>query len=169
MALEQQRLQPDILQSKHENTHMRNTQRRFSLDIRQLREKQNKNKKKNIPHTSWTPMRYDHKAVISISISKDNHAFPIGQRIGNEGFMSECYNIKSNLLFYLSSVTQLSTTFDTCWTFNGPRTHTHTHTHARTHTKTILILTLTCSETSHPLLGMITLRKHPALAPTPRA
>lgn len=52
-------------------------------------------------------------------------------------------------------------TLDTCWTFNGPHTHTHTD--------TIVILTLTCSETSHPLSGMTTLRNHPALAPTPRA
>lgn len=147
-------------QSKHENTHMRNTQRKFSLDIRHVE------KKKHSTHMSWTPMRYDHKALISISVSKENHAFPIRWRLGDEGFMSKCYNIKSSLFFFFSPQwPDYPLTLDTYWTFNGP----HTDTDTTTIVIIIIILTLTCSETSHPLLGMITLRNHPALAPTPRA
>lgn len=81
-----------------------------------------------------------------------NHAFPIEGRLGDEGFLSKCCNIKSGLFFFFfpSSVTQLST---------DPWHMLDLH----THTDTTVILTLTCSETSHPLLRMIMLRNHPVL------
>lgn len=160
VRLEKQRLQPGVLQSKHENTHMRNTQRKLSLDIRQLR---NKSKAKTFHTHELDANEINHKALISISVSKDNCAFPIGWRLGDEGFLSKWYNIKSSLsFFFLLS----DTTIHRPLTHAGPSTAltqpTHTHTPSSSSPLPVL-------RTSHPLLGMITLRNHPALAPTPRA
>lgn len=62
-------VQPDIARSKHEeHSHGKYAKKGF-FGYRE--------KKINIPHTSWTWMRYDHKALIFSPIRKDNRAFPI--------------------------------------------------------------------------------------------
>lgn len=112
--LVKQRLQPDTLQSKHENTHMRNTQRKFSLDIRHLR------KNKNIPHTHTHRWGTITKPSFPFQFAK-NHACPIGGRLGDEGFLSKCCNIKSGL--FSPQWPYYPLTLGTCWTY----THTHRH------------------------------------------
>lgn len=54
-----------------------------------------------------------------------NHAFPIGGRLGDEGFLSKCCNIKSGLFFWFFFLLSDPTIH---WTLThaGP-THTHRH------------------------------------------
>lgn len=153
VRLGKQRPQPDILHSKHENTHMSNTQRKLSLDISV--EEKNENSKHST-HMSWTPMRYDHKALISVSVSKDNHCtFPI-----NEPMKTWWWRLYEQMLqhqewplfffFPLSdpSIHQpLTHAGPTAPSLSSSLSHTHLH------TDTIIILTLTCTETSHPSSG----------------